>query len=422
MATNLFNTRWHGRICSIFGINVRITYLINQYPKVSHTFIRREILALERLGHEIQRVALRGWDEKPIDSQDILEQTKTVYVLKNGIFSLLLSAFKCLLQKPSNFFSALWLAMQMGIRADRPLIFHLVYFLEACQVYLETKQFNAQHLHAHFGTNPSEIAMLVNALGGLPYSFTVHGPEEFDRPQFLKLSEKIDRAKFVVAISSFGRSQLMRWVSFDNWYKIKIVHCGLEPDFFSIPAVSIPTKSSLICVGRLCEQKGQLLLVEAVKTLSEQQVEVELTLAGDGEMRTEIESLIAKYQLEDKVKITGWISSEAVRAHILAAQVLILPSFAEGLPVVIMEAMSLRRPVISTYIAGIPELVQHGENGWLCVAGDITALSNTIREALSTPVARLKEMGDAAFARVTAQHHIDSEVAKLAEFMKASVC
>ena len=421
MATNLFNTRWHGRVCSIFGINVRITYLINQYPKVSHTFIRREILALERLGHEIQRVALRGWDEKPIDSQDILEQTKTVYVLKNGILSLLLSAFKCLLQKPSNFFSALWLAIQMGIRADRPLIFHLVYFLEACQVYLETKQFNSQHLHAHFGTNPSEIAMLVNTFGGLPYSFTVHGPEEFDRPQFLKLSEKIDRAKFVVAISSFGRSQLMRWVSFDNWYKIKIVHCGLEPDFFSIPAVSIPAKPSLVCVGRLCEQKGQLLLVEAVKTLSEQQVEVELTLAGDGEMRTEIESLIAKYQLEDKVIITGWISSEAVRAHILASQVLILPSFAEGLPVVIMEAMSLRRPVISTYIAGIPELVQHGENGWLCVAGDITALSNTIREALSTPVARLQEMGDAAFASVIARHHIDSEAAKLAECMKPSV-
>ena len=99
---------------------MRITYLINQYPKVSHTFIRREILALERLGHEIQRVALRGWDENPIDSQDIVEQTKTVYVLKNGIFSLLLSAFKCLLQKPPNFFSALWLAIQMGIRADRP--------------------------------------------------------------------------------------------------------------------------------------------------------------------------------------------------------------------------------------------------------------------------------------------------------------
>ena len=400
---------------------MRVTYLINQYPKVSHTFIRREILALERLGHEIQRVALRGWDEKPVDLQDILEQTKTVYVLKDGIFFLLLSAFKSLLQKPTCFFSALWLAIQMGIRADRPLIFHLIYFLEACQVYLTTKKFNSQHLHAHFGTNPSEIAMLVNVLGGLPYSFTVHGPEEFDRPQFLKLSEKVDRAKFVVAISSFGRSQLMRWVSFDRWNKIKIVHCGLEPDFFSIPAVAIQDKPSLVCVGRLCEQKGQLLLIEAVKNLSEQQVDVELTLAGDGEMRTEIESLIAKYRLESKVKITGWISSEEVRANILASQILILPSFAEGLPVVIMEAMSLRRPVISTYIAGIPELVQDGENGWLCAAGDITALTNTIYEALSTPVARLQEMGDAAFARVTARHHIDIEAAKLVEFMMASV-
>ena len=199
---------------------MRVTYLINQYPKVSHTFIRREIIALEKLGFEIQRVALRGWDEELIDLDDIAEQQKTAYVLKNGLFSLLLKAAKVLLQKPIAFCSALWQAIKMGIRADRPIPFHLIYFLEACKVYLEVKQFGSQHLHAHFGTNPSEIVMLVNKLSGLPYSFTVHGPEEFDRPQFLKLAEKISQSKFVVAISSFGRSQLMRWVSHDCWNKI----------------------------------------------------------------------------------------------------------------------------------------------------------------------------------------------------------
>ncbi len=399
---------------------MRISYLINQYPKVSHTFIRREILALERQGFEIQRLALRGWDEKLIDADDIAEQQKTIYVLKNGIASLLLSAIKAFVQKPLRFFCALWLAIKMGIRADRPLLLHFVYFLEACQVYLKTKQFNAQHLHAHFGTNPSEIAMLVNRLSGMPYSFTVHGPEEFDRPQFLKLADKINQSKFVVAISSFGRSQMMRWVSHAAWNKIKIVHCGLEKSFYNVPAVAMTPTPRLVCVGRLCEQKGQLLLVEAAKNLHELGFAFELILAGDGEMRAEIETLIMRYQLQDKIKITGWISSSEVRNTILSSQILVLPSFAEGLPVVIMEAMSLRRPVISTYIAGIPELIIHRENGWLCVAGDVRNLTETMREALTTPVARLQTMGDAAFERVIARHNIDIEAAKLAEHIKAN--
>lgn len=400
---------------------MRITYLINQYPKVSHTFIRREILALERLGFEIQRIALRGWDEKLIDADDILEQTKTTYLLKDGITSLILLAIKSFLQQPARFILALCLAIKMGIRADRPLIYHLMYFLEACRLNFEAKQFSSQHLHAHFGTNPSEIVMLVNKLSGLPYSFTVHGPEELDRPQFLKLAEKINRSKFVVAISSFGRSQLMRWVNHDRWNKIKIVHCGLESSFYNGPAEAIPNKPRLVCIGRLCEQKGQLLLIEAAKNLHAQQIDFELILAGDGEMRVEIESLIVQHQLQDKVKITGWISSEEVRSYILAAQVLVLPSFAEGLPVVIMEAMSLRRPVISTYIAGIPELIIPEENGWLCVAGDVADLTNTIREALLTPIATLQKMGDAAYERVTIRHNIDIEVAKLAEHFRAKI-
>ena len=400
---------------------MRITYLINQYPKVSHTFIRREILALERLGFKIQRIALRGWDEKLIDSEDIAEQVKTSYLLKNGVAPLMLSATKVLLQTPVRFFSTLWLAIRMGLRADRPLFFHFIYFLESCRVYIDIKKFNSQHMHAHFGTNPSEIVMLVNALSDIPYSFTVHGPEEFDRPVFLKLSEKISRANFVVAISSFGRSQLMRWVNHDCWNKIKIVHCGLEAAFYSISAIAMPTKPRLVCVGRLCEQKGQLLLIEAAKNLNQQQVDFELILAGDGEMRAQIETLITKYQLQKKVKVTGWISSDDVRKYILSSQILVLPSFAEGLPVVIMEAMSLKRPVVSTYIAGIPELLKHDENGWLCVAGDVMDLTKTLREALATSTETLQKMGEAAYERVVERHNIDIEAAKLAEHIRGSI-
>lgn len=397
---------------------MRVTYIINQYPKVSHTFIRREILALERLGVETQRIAMRGWDEKQIDADDINEQKRTQYVLKNGIFLLLISTIKVLLTSPIAFIKALKLAMEMSFKADRSFIYHLIYLLEACQATSWSQQFKATHIHAHFGTNPSEVAMLMSVLGGIPYSFTVHGPEEFDRPQFLKIAEKINRAKFVVAISSFGKSQLQRWVDFSQWKKIKIVHCGLEASFYNMQEAVFPSKPKMVCVGRLCEQKGQMLLIEAAKKLADANVDFELVLAGDGEMRKQIETLIENYALQSRVTITGWISSDGVRKHILDSQLLVLPSFAEGLPVVIMEAMSLKRPVISTYIAGIPELIKHGENGWLCVAGDIDDLSQTMQNALSIPIDKLQEMGAAAYSRVVARHDIDVEATKLADYFR----
>jgi colanic acid/amylovoran biosynthesis glycosyltransferase len=299
------------------------------------------------------------------------------------------------------------------------LLYHLVYLAEACKLLPWLKAHQSQHLHAHFGTNSAEIAMLASKLSNVPYSITVHGPEEFDKPQALGLNTTISMAKFVVAISSFGRSQLFRWADFADWEKVKVVHCGLEADFYNVTAQAMPLKPRFVCVGRLCEQKGQMLLIEAAKRLRDDAVDFELVLAGDGEMRADVEALINQYALQNQVKITGWISSEAVRAHILNAQALVLPSFAEGLPVVIMEAMSLRRPVISTYIAGIPELVKQGENGWLCVAGDIDDLTRTMREALNTPLASLEAMGEAAYRRAIGRHNIDIEAAKLAEHIKA---
>lgn len=397
---------------------MRITHFINQYPKVSHTFIRREIMALERQGFEVQRIALRGWDETLLDADDIHEQTLTEYVLKNGLVGLLLSALQVKIQHPIRFFKAFICAIRMGMRADRPVPYHLIYLLEACQTVRLMKQFKSQHIHAHFGTNPSEIAMLVHILSGIPYSFTVHGPEEFDRPQFLKLKQKIERSKFVVAISSFGRSQLQRWVDYAHWPKIKVVHCGLEPSFYENVSNNVPSSNKLVCVGRLCEQKGQLLLVEAANLLAKQGIDFELVLAGDGELRQPIEALIQQYNLSNHIKITGWISSAQVREFILESRAMVLPSFAEGLPVVIMEAMSLKRPVISTYIAGIPELVESEKSGWLVPAGDVGMLAEAMKSALSVSIEALTAMGEAAFLRVTERHHIDREAEKLATWIR----
>ena len=398
---------------------MRIAYFINQYPKVSHSFIRREILALERNGFEVQRIALRGWDDGLVDEEDLRERERTRYVLQNGLKGLVVPVLQALLNRPSRFFAALVLALRMGRRADRAWPYHLVYLAEACRLLPWLRGFGASHVHAHFGTNSAEVVMLAQALGGLAYSFTVHGPEEFDKPQFIHLGEKVRRAAFVVAISSYGRSQLFRWVDHAHWPKVKVVHCGLERAFHDVPPVAMPAVPRLVCVGRLCEQKGQLLLMQAANLLAEQGQAFEIVLAGDGEMRAEIEALIERYGLQGRVRITGWISSEQVRAEILAARALVLPSFAEGLPVVIMEAMALRRPVLTTYVAGIPELVHPGENGWLFPAGAVEELAAALADCLAQPPEVLQRMGDAAYGRVLERHAIDTEAAKLAELFRA---
>jgi len=395
---------------------MKIAYFINQYPKVSHSFIRREINALEKQGIEIVRYALKTDESELIDKEDQIEFTKTRYLLQQPLWMFIIACFLFFIKKPLHFIIALSTTLRIGWKSDRGLLRHIIYFLEACLLARWSLASKVMHIHAHFGTNSATVVMLANLLGGVKYSFTVHGPEEFDKPQFISIGEKIKHATFVVAISSFGKSQLFRWVDYKLWNKVKIVHCGLEKAFYDIDIRPVRQNRKMVCVGRLCEQKGQLLLVKAAIILAENAEDFQFTLAGDGPMRTDIEALIEKHDLTSKITITGWISSDRVREEILDSCALILPSFAEGLPVVIMEAMALNRPVISTYIAGIPELVIPGENGWLVPAGSLESLVTTMRQVFNSPEEELQNLGKNARLRVIERHNIDKEANKLAEF------
>lgn len=393
---------------------MRVGYLTNQYPKVSHSFIRREIHALERQGVEIARVAIRGWNEPLVDPADLAERARTHYLLKEGLVALLMASIRTGVRRPVAALRALGAAVRLSRQSDRPLPYHLVYLAEACILVEWCSRTHIEHLHAHFGTNSAEVALLAHHLGGPRFSFTVHGPEEFDRPIGLHLREKVAGASHVVAISSFARSQLFRWVGFTEWSKVQVVHCGLEPGFADLAdTVPMPKSPRIVCVGRLCEQKGQLLLIDAVRRLRDRGENVELVLAGDGDMRGELERLIRAHDLENQVTITGWISSAEVRQEILGARLMVLASFAEGLPMVIMEAMALGRPVVATSIAGIPELVRHGVDGWLVPAGDVGALTDAVSLALNTSCERLRAMGQAGQKRVLERHSIDTEAQKL---------
>jgi colanic acid/amylovoran biosynthesis glycosyltransferase len=395
---------------------LKIAYLINEYPKVSHSFIRREILALERQGLQVQRIAVRGWSGDLPDAADQIERSRTQYVLQDGAWALCAPGLRMLLRSPVRFVRALRLALRMAHDSDRGLAYHLAYLLEACRILPWLRASGARRLHAHFGTNSTDVALLTHALGGPAYSFTVHGPEEFLRP--VGLREKIRRASFVVAISQFGRSQLLLWARYPEWGKVEVVHCGLEESFYADAPTAPATGVRFVCVGRLTGAKGQALLIEAAAALKAESIAFEVVLAGDGPMRSALEQLIRRHDLEQRVRITGWISGSQVRAELLAARALVLPSFAEGLPVVIMEAMALRRPVLTTFVAGIPELVRHGEEGWLFPAGSALEIARAMKQCLATPADRLGQMGETAFRRVTARHSVDIEAAKLATLFR----
>lgn len=398
-----------------------IAYLVNQYPKVSHSFIRREIAGVEACGIQVARFSIRSCGSELVDEEDKLELEKTQVVLGIGKIGLLFALLGVAITKPFPFLHTLLLMFQIGWHSERGIIRHLAYLAEACVLLHRFSDLGIEHVHAHFGTNSTTVAMLCHALGGPPYSFTVHGPEEFDKATVLALEEKIKRSAFVVAISSFGKSQLYRWCDREQWSKIHVIHCGVDEMFLTQATDPIPNQPQLVCVGRLCEQKGHLLLVEAVNQLALEGLQFKLVLVGDGPLRPQIETQIAQLGLQDHIEITGWASNSEVQQQILSSRAMVLPSFAEGLPVVVMEALALGRPVLSTYVAGIPELVEPNLCGWLVPAGSVEALTAAMRTALQLPVEKLEQMGREGAIRVAQQHDAALEANKLAALFRSNI-
>jgi glycosyltransferase involved in cell wall biosynthesis len=400
---------------------MRVAYLTNQYPAVSHSFIRREILALEARGNTVFRYAIDFRHQELVDPADFAERAKTKHVLRMPLAQIATSFVRTIMRRPTGALRALGKSFRIGYGSERGIIKHLIYLIEAAVIADWCIRDKVEHLHVHFGTNPAVIAILLKAISGVPYSLTVHGPEEFDCPRDLALSQKIEEASFVIAVSFFGRSQLMRWVGAEQWHKIHVVHCGIDVGYYPELPQPASTEPIFVCVARFAEQKGHHILLEAAAKLRKQGLEFQVVLAGDGPLRTSIEHRIAKLGLGDYVRITGWISGEQVQQEIKCCRAFVLPSFAEGLPVALMEAMALGRPVVSTYIAGIPELVVSGLTGWLVPAGDAESLAQMMREALSTTPERWMRMGAAARKMALERHDIAYEVVKIEHLMRKAI-
>lgn len=400
---------------------MKVAYLTTVYPAVSHTFIRRELIELERQVGSIERFAIRKNPQSIVDRDDQLEDQKTFRVLSQPVKRWLGALVRRGIGSPAPALRGLAKTVSLAKQGHRGWLRHAAYYIEALLLLDEMKKRGVEHVHVHFGTNPAAVAQITHAMGGPTYSFTVHGPDEFDAPMGFALGSKLEDASFVVAISHYCSAQLRRWVRRDHWHKIKVVRCGVGEDFFQRAEPIDPSSRTLVCVGRLTAQKGQLLLLEAFSDLLERGVDARLVLVGDGEMRPQLEKFIAERGLGERVTITGWADAGRVRQELLGARALVLPSFAEGLPVVIMEAFAMGRPVLSTYVGGIPELVKNRDNGWLVPAGSREALTDTLACVMETPAAELEAMAARGRDAVRQFHSAAQEAAKLAAHILTTI-
>ena len=393
---------------------MRLAYLCNIYPAVSHSFVRREVEALERAGHEVARFSLRPYHSEIKDRADLGEASRTESILSQGWSRLIANAIRRFILHPAKSHKAIATAYKLSSRGLAQKARNVVYLLEAGWLVERLSRMGVVHLHAHFGTNPAVVAAIARAWGGPPFSFTVHGPEEFDAPVEIKLSRKIEASSFVVAISSYCRSQLMRWVPQSDWDKIKVIRCGVDAGFRdAVPDGPSADSRDLLTVARLSEQKGLPLLIDACARLRDRGERFRLTIVGYGDLQEALQMSIRKHNLEDYVVLVGIKSSDEIRELLLAARAFVLPSFAEGLPIVLMEALALARPVVSTAIAGIPELVDQ-ECGWLIPAGSIDDLVAALEEALHAPAETLSRKGLAGRERALRLHDADRNALQLA--------
>lgn len=398
---------------------MKLAYLLNSYPMTSTTFIRREIAAIERAGVPVKRFAVRHWQERLVDPQDMSERGRVEYLLSGQGRRLMSGLVRHALLHPRGFGEALEATREMHRAAGGGFVRHSAYLAQAIRLRARCRDLGITHVHAHFSTNAATVAMLCHRLGGPRYSFTVHGPDELEQLVENSVGDKAQHAAFVIAISAYCRDRLQAYLPEHLHARVKIVPCGLDlRDYPSDPGPP-PMSARLLSVGRLCPQKGQAEIPAAIAAAADTAPGLSVVLIGDGESRAAIEREIAATATGGKVKLLGWRTNAEVRRRIGETRALLLPSHAEGLPIVIMEAFAMGRPVITTRIAGIPELVDDS-CGWLVEPGDGAALAEAIRAVMAASKAKLAKMGKEGRKRVMARHDLDRIAPRLIALFAAA--
>ncbi|HEX4837613.1 MAG TPA: glycosyltransferase family 4 protein [Solirubrobacteraceae bacterium] len=402
---------------------VKLAYLCGQYPAVSHTFVLREVEALRRLGIEIDTFSIRRASaEHLLAGADHEAHQSTFAILPPSWGKLLLTHLKLAGTSPRAYLKTLKLALSLAPPGWRGRLWQLFYFVEAGVLWSECRRRAVHHIHVHLANVAADVALLACALGSAvegagswSWSFTMHGPTElFDVSRF-RLAEKLRFARFVVCISDYTRSQLMALCDPTMWGKLHVVHCGIPLAQFTRAQDEEPSGDpTIVCLGRLVPEKGQGVLLQSVAMLAERGLTVNVTLAGEGPARAMLELLALELGLASRTSFPGAIGQDDIHALYASASIFCLPSFAEGVPGVLMEAMAMELPVVSTRITGVPELVQDGHTGLLVAPGRVDELADALERLLTDPSLR-RELGARGRELVIEQFNTDRSAEQLAE-------
>ncbi len=393
----------------------RIGYLTSMYPAVSHTFIRREIAALEDLGYRVERYSIR--ESRPaelVDEADVRERKLTRVLLRGGLAGTVPAVLRCLATRPARTVVGLVTALRLARGSHVGVLRHLAYFAEGCRLAVWMRSSGVRHLHAHFGTNPAAVALIASRVSGIGFSFTMHGAACFDVIASIGIQIKAQHASFVVAVSNYGRSQLLRRIPQSLWDRIHVVRCGLQGSAVADEPETVPADRRLVCIARLSPEKGHSILIEAVAQLARSGEHFRMVVAGSGPSDAQLRAEVRRRGLDEHFDFVGPLDGRGVREQLRLARALVIPSFMEGLPVVAMEAFAAGRPVIATAVAGTPELVHPGSTGWLVPPGDATSLAAAMGDALNRPPFELSEMGRRGRNRVLDEFIVDDQAAALA--------
>jgi colanic acid/amylovoran biosynthesis glycosyltransferase len=406
------------------GSQLRLAYLISRYPAISHTFIYREIQALRQSGVVIEASSVNSPDRplRELPDGERAEARRVFYVKQCSIAGVAIAHVRTLTRRPRGFFRGLGLALGHAASDPKRLVRWMGYFAEAVIVgdRLQTRGF--QHLHVHFATEVANVGYLASRIFGIELSMTVHGPDEFYDVSQYALERKLDAATAVFCISSFTRGQLMKLTPPDQWGKFHLARLGVDLDEFPPqPFRFAPEVFQLLCIGRLVPAKGQHILLRAVEKLVSRGYKIRLRLAGDGPDRAGLERYCSEHQLAGTVSFEGAVNQDRIKQYIADADLFVLASFAEGVPVVLMEAMASEVACISTAITGIPELIRNGVDGLLVPSSDENALAEAIGALIENPLLR-QRFAKAGRARIADEYEMQRNISRLRSLFSEHLC
>lgn len=359
--------------------DVRLAYLTSQYPATSHTFILREVRALRERGLELATFSVRPPSAAELQDPLLASEARTTWtILAQPASRLILAHLAGLISGPAAYARTFACALGHRPAGLKGLTLSIAHFAEAIALASELRSRGINHLHNHFANSGATVGFLAAQYLGIPWSFTMHGVSETDFPSGITLGRKVAAADAVICASYFIRAQAMRVSDPADWPKMQVVRCGLPVAKAAASPRRENSQPVILCVARLSSEKGLPGLLEAFASVVKTHPDCTLTLVGDGPERVALERQARLLGLGNKIHLAGRQSEDATLALIAKSDMLVVASFMEGLPIVLMEAMAAGTPVIASHIAGIPELVEHGKTGLLFAPSDWPALTSAM--------------------------------------------